>query len=279
MTQGFCTDKGALIAYLYDDCEPGERDRIAAHVADCAECTAELAALTATRSQLAAWVLPHAALGFQVDPAQLAESLRSSPPLTPIDSGVSEVGTAEAWRGVPAASWWRQPLPAWAQAAAAVLIFAAGVGFSNGRSATVPDRATAQPTDSPISQGVSVTPVSATDAPTVAPEELARLEQKLQAMQDEIAALRAAGRAAPPTGEDAVTLAQVANVVATSKKELLQQMVWRDAAWNKVREDDMRLIEGLVGPLRAQVPADRMPSSYGPAYGLQMRPTNISLPR
>src|SRR5688572_7576366 len=79
MTQGYCTDKAELIGFLYDDCEPGERDRIAAHVADCPDCTAELASLSATRLQLAAWVPPAFAkatagkpwaLGFQIDPAQ-----------------------------------------------------------------------------------------------------------------------------------------------------------------------------------------------------------------
>ena len=39
-----CGDNAALVGYLYDECEPDERAAIAAHVAICAACTAELAA-------------------------------------------------------------------------------------------------------------------------------------------------------------------------------------------------------------------------------------------
>ena len=275
MTQGFCTDKAALVGFLYDDCEPGERDHIAAHVANCPDCTAELASLSATRSQLAAWVTPHPALGFQVDPAQLAESLKAVPSLTVIDGGKDDADRS----GRAASPWWQQPLPAWAQAAAAVLIFAAGVGFGSGSStgdtvmSSPSARVQRENAGSSSRQARRPTPVAATTAPGVSSEELARLERKLQSMQDEIAALRAGvGRPVPRTGEDAVTLVQLTDVVTTTKKELLQQLVLRDAAWQAAREDDLKRVEGLVGPIRAQMPVDRIPT-YGPAYGLQRRPT------
>src|SRR5688572_22754219 len=151
MTQGYCTDKAELIGFLYDDCEPGERDRIARHVADCPDCTAELASLSATRRQLAEWVPPAFAkaatdkpwaLGFQIDPAQTTATPRAAgpsrdalaadgtgrPPFAVVEGGRPD--TASDVRAV--APWWKQPLPAWAQAAAALLIFAAGVGFGSG---------------------------------------------------------------------------------------------------------------------------------------------------
>ena len=274
MNQGFCTDKAALVGLLYDDCEPGERDHIAAHVANCPDCTAELASLSATRSQLAGWVTPHPALGFRVDPAQLTESLKAVPQLTVIEGGNDNPNRS----GRAASPWWKQPLPAWAQAAAAVLIFAAGVGFGSGSSAgsdpTGSDgtRVQSGAADRSSRQAARPTPVAVTTT-GVSPEELARLEQKLRTMQDEIAALRAGvGRPAPQVNEDAVTLAQLTDVVTTTKKELLQQFVLRDVAWQAAREDDLKLVEGLVGPIRAQMPVDRIPA-YGPAYGLQRRPT------
>ena len=37
-----CGDPGALVAYLYDECEPGERELIAAHITRCATCASEI---------------------------------------------------------------------------------------------------------------------------------------------------------------------------------------------------------------------------------------------
>ena len=61
-----CGDNTALVGYLYDECEPAERQAIDAHVAVCAACAAELAALGSTRLHLASWTPPEAELGFQV---------------------------------------------------------------------------------------------------------------------------------------------------------------------------------------------------------------------
>ena len=61
-----CGDPGALVAYLYDECEPGERELIAAHVTRCAACASEIDTLGATRRTLAAWTPPEMALGFQI---------------------------------------------------------------------------------------------------------------------------------------------------------------------------------------------------------------------
>jgi hypothetical protein len=93
-----CEENAALIGFLYDDCEADEYERIAAHVAVCATCAGELAALSATRDHLSAWTPPDVQLGFHVNQATAA----------------------------PATHWWSRPLPAWAQLAAAMIIFALG---------------------------------------------------------------------------------------------------------------------------------------------------------
>ena len=95
-----CEDHAALVGFLYDDCEADERARIRAHLAVCAQCAEELESLSMTREQLSAWTPPDAQLGFRVNP----------------------VGVSPARH----AAWWSRPLPAWAQLAAAVVIFAAG---------------------------------------------------------------------------------------------------------------------------------------------------------
>ena len=111
-----CDDAAALIGFLYNDCEPDERARIAAHVAVCAACAEELESLSMTREQLSAWTPPEVRLGFRM--------------------------SQEPTGNVRTTAWWSRPLPAWAQLAAAVVIFAAGsvVGLMGARtSVTVLD--------------------------------------------------------------------------------------------------------------------------------------------
>src|SRR5215470_6780905 len=98
-----CGDHGALVSYLYDECTPGERRAIAAHLVICGACAGELIALGATREQLASWMPPDAQLGFRISPENSKSNV-----LRPT-------------------RWWRQPMPAWAQAAAAVLVFTTGL--------------------------------------------------------------------------------------------------------------------------------------------------------
>ena len=97
-----CDDKDRLVAYLYGEDMPADRAAVEAHLARCAGCAAELAALRDVRTRLAEWQAPDVDLGFRVvrdDPAR------------------------------PGRRWW--PLPAWAQAAAAVLVLAAGAALAN----------------------------------------------------------------------------------------------------------------------------------------------------
>jgi anti-sigma factor RsiW len=98
-----CRDHSALMSYLYGECTPAERRMIGAHLAICRACAEELVALGATREHLAMWTPPDAELGFRIVP----------------DAPRSNV--------LRPARWWQQPMPAWAQVAAAVLIFATGV--------------------------------------------------------------------------------------------------------------------------------------------------------
>src|SRR5688572_15468537 len=114
-----CGDPAALAAFLYDECEPAERRAIEAHLAICASCSDEIEALRATRIQLASWAPPDRAPGFQI----------VGSPQTPAPARV-----------LTSPRWWQQPLPAWAQAAAAVLIFTSGALLGPGIT-----RPTAQP--------------------------------------------------------------------------------------------------------------------------------------
>mgnify|MGYP003350510310 CR=1 FL=1 len=91
-------DLEALIAYLYGECDPEQRRVVSAHVAVCQRCAEELMALDSTREQLVQWVPPEVPLGFRM---------------------VSQAEAPQAARVLKPRQWWGQPLPAWAQAAAA----------------------------------------------------------------------------------------------------------------------------------------------------------------
>lgn len=88
----------ALVAYLYDEAEPAERERVEAHLAACPRCADELDELTAVRGTLAAWAPPEPEPGFRI------------------------VGEPEGQR-----HWWQRVVePAWGLAAAAVLVLVVG---------------------------------------------------------------------------------------------------------------------------------------------------------
>jgi anti-sigma factor RsiW len=146
-----CGNHETLVSYLYDECEAAERDEIAAHLAQCASCAEEVASLRDTRAHLAAWTPPALPLGFQITRAE------ETPPATVLRP----------------AAWWRQPLPAWAQAAAAVAIFAAGLSAGTARSTPRPAAVTAAvPAARPVAAATSVSR-----------DDLVRLEQRLRAIE------------------------------------------------------------------------------------------------
>ena len=154
-----CGNHEALIGYLYDECEPAEREAVAAHVALCASCAEEIHALGNTRAHMVSWTPPALPLGFQIT---RTESDTPGKVLRP-------------------AAWWGRPLPAWAQAAAAVVIFAAGMSVNLERSGGgAPAPVVAQ---APSAESTPVAETPAADDITVTRAEFARLEQRLRAIE------------------------------------------------------------------------------------------------
>ena len=144
-----CGDKGALVAYLYDECEPEVRAAIASHLTRCATCANEIDGLGWTRKQLEVWTPQVPELGFQL-PVPVAQ---------------------------PRLPWWRAPLPAWAQAAAALVIFGAGlsIGLARGPAPVTPQ---------PLSTRAAAVPVTNNASQT----DLAQLEQRLKTEMSQIRA-------------------------------------------------------------------------------------------
>ena len=101
-----CDDKDTLMGFIYDEIDPIIRRRVEEHLRTCAACASEVAALADVRVDLAAWTPPQLELDFAI-----------------INKG-SKPAVAKP------ASWW-YGVPVWAQAAAAVLVIAAGAGIAN----------------------------------------------------------------------------------------------------------------------------------------------------
>ncbi len=209
-----CGDSGALVAYLYEECEPEVRKEIAAHLTQCELCSSEVDGLGWTRQRLGVWTPPVSALGFQLPvPAQ-----ESSLP------------------------WWRAPLPAWAQAVAALLIF--GVGLSVGL--------TRGPAASP--QVAATEPAVAPSADTASRAELSQLEQRLKT---EMAALRST--AATPVRQTALPsgvpsddiLKRVEELVAQSEERQRREFTLRNVElardFEAQRRIDMASVRETVG--------------------------------
>ena len=111
-----CDDKQTLIAYLYGEIDPAARRAVDEHLAQCRACAAEAASLGGVRSELGLWMPPHAELDFAIVKK-------------------SELPPSNVLRP---ARWWNA-VPVWAQAAAAVLVLAAGAAIANVQVNSGPD--------------------------------------------------------------------------------------------------------------------------------------------
>jgi hypothetical protein len=100
MTLHIADDQDALLDYLYEEGDPSERLRIARHLQECAPCSVAVLELQSVRGMLADWTPPPVKLGFRI--------VQDDAP------------------------WWKPAgrFPVWAQAAAAVFLFAAGLAVS-----------------------------------------------------------------------------------------------------------------------------------------------------
>lgn len=98
----------ALLDYVYEEGEPAERLRIARHLQECAACSVAVLEFQTVRGMLSGWRPPASQLGFRI-----VQDEQAQPP------------TAHR-------AWWipSSRVGVWAQSAAAVLLFAAGVAVS-----------------------------------------------------------------------------------------------------------------------------------------------------
>lgn len=199
-----CDDKATLVSYLYGELDASRRRAVDDHLATCAACAAEVTALGDVRSELGLWAPPATELDFTI---VKKSDLASSNVLRP-------------------ARWW-STVPVWAQAAAALLVVAAGLSIANvqitsGRDGFSVSTGWMQPAVVVTQPGPM--PVAADDYKT----QLASLEQKLR---DEIRAVRdqrdqTVTRAAA-SGADEATIRRVQQMIADSEQRHSQELARR----------------------------------------------------
>ena len=217
-----CDDKQTLIAYLYGEVDQETRQAVDAHLASCAACEKEVTALGDVRSELGLWVPPEVELDFKIVKK-------------------SELPSGNVLRP---ARWW-STVPVWAQAAAAILVLAAGAAIANVQVKSGPDG---------FSVSTGWIQPAAVAAPVTTQDEnwkpaLVALEQQLR---NEIRSTRDQGVrvAAAPAPADA-TIRQVRQLIAESEQRHERELATRFIEFT--RDMNMQRRADLVNISRGMV--------------------------
>jgi hypothetical protein len=235
-------DTQLLVSYLYDEIEPASRRALEAHLASCAECRGEVAALRATRRQLAEWTPPEQQAGFQI-----------------VSRGAA-----------PARPAFLRFSPMWGLAAAAVLVLAAAAAIANVEVRYGADGMT-------VRTGWGRTPVQAAQAvqPSALPASVTADLETVQRRLDQLEAARsqpAALQTAPgPRVSDAEVLRRVSALLAESEtrqnRELALRIRQLAAEMEAQRRVDLATIQqGLQGATAAEAATHQQLWNY--AQGL-----------
>jgi hypothetical protein len=220
-----CDDKQTLISYLYGEIDHDTRQAVDAHLAACAACAAEVTALGDARSELGLWVPPEVELDFAIVKK-------------------SELPPSNVLRP---ARWWNA-VPVWAQAAAAILVLAAGASIANLQVRSGPDGFS-------VSTGWMQPAAVATPAATSQGDDawrtaLVSLEQQLRT---EIRSTRepAPRAAATTTQVDDATIQRVRQLIAESEQRHERALATRFVEFTRDvnmqrRADLMRISQGFT---------------------------------
>jgi hypothetical protein len=265
MTESLCNYPGdrdeALIAAVYHDGDGPALAAFEAHAAACARCRPELDALRGVRVQLARWSPPEPS--FAVVSRESVGSRQSSVGSRRSADGGGQPADVSRQTAVGGAPWWRE-VPAWAQAAAALLFLGVSAGVANldvhydasglsvrtgwmkPAAAQAPAAASAAVAAGPagVAQGVSPAAQAAWRA------DLAALEQQ---MKNEI---RDAQASAPRTvsASDADVIRRVRTLVEESEKHQQRELALRVAEVlrdvNSQRQADLVKIDRSLGAVQ-----------------------------
>lgn len=233
-----CEKQELLIAYLYDEVSPEDRQGCEAHLRQCAECRDEMEGLRSTRGHLALWAPPEPDLGFRV--------IRG--------------GAAPA----PALPRRMRLAPAFGFAAAAVIVLAVAAAIANvelryGSDGVVVRTGWARSDAQPAAQTASTPAAGATDAAahfTALNQRLDQLESALAAQPGAVATQTGAG-----TGmSDTEMLRRVREIVteAESRQRVTMAQVLLQAVndFERQRRIDLAALQQGIGNERALTNAE-----------------------
>jgi anti-sigma factor RsiW len=251
MMEGYrCGDGDTLVAYLYSEIDAEERRRFEAHLATCPACAHEVDALADVRRELASWTPLEPALGCTI----VQKSAGILPPVR----------------------WWSRPLPVWGQAAAAILVLAAGAAIANvqvrydpaGFSVSTGWMAES-PTAAPASEAPGGAPASSAARAATAPRserdeawrtQLAALEAE---MRGEMQALRASNVPASPgpvPSIEAAVLKRLQTLIEASEQRQRQELALRLTQFSRdiemQRRSDLVRIEQGFGQFEGRTGAE-----------------------
>ena len=140
-----CDERERLLEYVYGESTPADRLEIETHLVECHVCRAEISGLRGVRDELLAWDVP---------------------PHEPIWRPVGAVAVASR----------RRVLPMWGLAAAAGLVFTAGLAGGIAVRGANPPAPAQLAAGAPTAPRTSLTPVSTGEAALVTTADLARME-------------------------------------------------------------------------------------------------------
>ena len=222
-----CDDKQTLISYLYGEIDHDTRQAVDAHLAACAACAAEVTSLGDVRSELGLWVPPEVELDFTIVKK-------------------SELPPSNVLRP---ARWWNA-VPVWAQAAAAILVLAAGASIANLQVRSGPDGFS-------VSTGWMQPAAPALSEPFDGAAVERRVERALvsleQQLRTEIRSTReqAPRAAAATTQVDDATIQRVRQLIAESEQRHERALATRFVEFTRDvnmqrRADLMRISQGFT---------------------------------
>jgi hypothetical protein len=236
-----CDDKHRLVSYLYGESSPEESAAVQSHLAACAACAEEFGGLQDVRRHFADWRAPDVDLGFTV------------------------TRTAAPVAASPARRSWA--LPAWAQAAAAVLVLSAGAAIANLEIRYGTDGFTVRTGWSPAQQAQRASAPAAVPDRAAATEDawktaIAESEQRIRA---EFASSRAAAAPQPAgvtrTGTDSnEMLRQVRALIEESERRQQRELALRVTQvtqdFEAQRRADLVRIEQNMGEIQGVTGAE-----------------------
>jgi hypothetical protein len=215
-----CDDKEGLVAYLYGEIDTVAGRRVEEHLRVCAACAAEIEGLGFVRQSLGSWVPPEADLGLMAAPrAELAE-MAAAPR--------GEVRGSRFWPFPAQQSWMLQ-------AAAAVLVLAAGVSVANlrisyGADGLVVTTGWMAPAAPAASTG-TIAPAAGPVAPVQASDEwrpalaalAAELRNEIRTSRDQPGPVSASA----PRGTDDQSMRRIAELIQESERRQQRELALR----------------------------------------------------